>query len=285
MPNWCFQHVEVYAKTKEELTEFISFCKQTHESKWTKWTDFDTAVVSIGLTGTSHGRQHLEEVIIEQTTGVFWNFLPPTDLDTYFGITPKEQKFEPISISEPTKIMEKIMGDMLTANDWYNWNVRNWGTKWDIEPDGLDENEIQDGSSEYWINWNFETAWSPAEPMYLLMSERFPNLRFEYEISEEANFFLGYAIYEGGEELESNWIQDPKHGDFISFDMECSNCGTRDNTCSYCDECYSAPCECEEEETNLVLSADNSGAQASLASHGGWLLVRQPPLILRKQND
>ena len=44
-------------------------------------------------------------------------------------------------------------------DNWYAWNVNNWGTKWDFAP--LDWDFTGDG-----IHIHFETAWSPPIALY-----------------------------------------------------------------------------------------------------------------------
>ena len=46
----------------------------------------------------------------------------------------------------------KFEGDQ----DWYQWNVNNWGTKWDICDVG-----ILDDTEEDSISFEFSTAWAP----------------------------------------------------------------------------------------------------------------------------
>jgi len=63
-------------------------------------------------------------------------------------------------------------------DNWYDWNVTNWGTKWDVRPeyyDRIDDNTIQLG---------FDTAWSPPLALY------------EYLTSE--GYFVKAKFHESG---------------------------------------------------------------------------------------
>jgi len=52
---------------------------------------------------------------------------------------------------------------MPEGEDWYSWNVSNWGTKWDFGKGELDDPvTIKDGK----VNISFETAWSPPIQFY-----------------------------------------------------------------------------------------------------------------------
>lgn len=49
--------------------------------------------------------------------------------------------------------------------DWYNWNVNNWGTKWDASM--IDWQREDDNT----ISLYFESAWSPPTALYDFLTE------------------------------------------------------------------------------------------------------------------
>ncbi|NBW15558.1 MAG: hypothetical protein EBR82_46985 [Caulobacteraceae bacterium] len=199
MPNWCFNSVIVSAKTEAELVEFLDFCDQPHTSRHKNWRTNEVEVD-------------------ENAKGVFWNFVTPTDLVAYWS----DETIKPTP--DGMSFMEHAMNELNTANDWYHWNYRNWGTKWDItlERDYITIDKANDDT--YSFCWTFDTAWSPAENAYVAMAKRFPNLDFDYEITEEANFYLGKLKFTGGELVSEQWVDDPSHADFMEFDVPCSHC-------------------------------------------------------------
>ena len=199
MPNWCFNSVIVSAKTEAELVEFLDFCDQPHTSRHKNWRTNEVEVD-------------------ENAKGVFWNFVTPTDLVAYWS----DHTFKPAP--EGTSIVENIANEMANGMDWYHWNVRNWGTKWDILLDREYINIDQRNDGNYYFCWAFDTAWSPAVEAYDAMAKRFPNLEFDFEITEEANFYLGKQHYAGGELVSEQWVDDPSHADFMEFDVPCSHC-------------------------------------------------------------
>lgn len=217
MPNWCSNSVEVSAKTKEELEEFLTFIRQTHFSHHTGFR-----------TGDVDG----------DVVGVFWNFKQPEDVISYYAGEVKTEK----STGEDEIV--PVIGE-----DWYNWNIINWGTKWDVDPPDNDEVNI-DGVEGvgFSFTWHFDTAWSPAQEAYGLMAERFPNLYFIFEITEEANFYAGKLFYSEGELQNAEWVDSPTHSDFVGLDIPCTLCYETTEECSYCDDCGEAPCQCKEAE-------------------------------------
>jgi hypothetical protein len=179
MPNWCYNRAVITAKTEEEITAFLDFASQTHESRW-----------------KNHSNGKIE---IEQYNGVFWNFVTPPDVETYFE-----------------------------GNTAYFWNLENWDTKWDIELDRDYLEQIDKCADGYFLNWSFDTAWSPALAVYLAMSKRFPTLEFDFEITEEANLYVAKLRYRGGEIVEELFISSPTHEEFEELDIPCELCGWAD---------------------------------------------------------
>ena len=83
---------------------------------------------------------------------------------------------------------------------WYNWNVANWGTKWncgEVWHDRTTEQITEEGRTSY----NFETAWSPAEPVVAALAEKFPTLSITHRYCEGGMGYAGQVVYLNGEEV------------------------------------------------------------------------------------
>ena len=112
-------------------------------------------------------------------------------------------------------------------NSWYNWNVRNWGTKWDVAVHS--ENEYPDTYMETSPNgenqvvyYNFNTAWSPPMPAISKLSKQYPSLLFTLSFEEEQGW--------GG---ECEFLR----GEMISlseYENKCRDCDSED-TLDYCE--------------------------------------------------
>ena len=68
---------------------------------------------------------------------------------------------------------------------WYEWRLHHWGTKWNAYNAEIELSE--DGSC---LSGYFETAWSPAEPLYRYLVKQYPNIEMEIEYMDE---FAGFA--------------------------------------------------------------------------------------------
>lgn len=97
------------------------------------------------------------------------------------------------------------------ARTWWDWCVRNWGTKWNFEAEAaLQGNEILMG---------FDTAWSPPIEAFCHLSERYPELEFFLEFFEEGMGFIGTATLKEGDvvSMDEGNCQSPE--DLERFDF------------------------------------------------------------------
>ena len=165
----------------------------------------------------------------------FFNVIAPTDLETYYA-TPKlepriEKEFNP---------WPSILNDIATKNDWYNWNVRNWGTKWDIaafDGEQYGSTTVEEISPEQLL-YHFQTAWSPVFPVIEKLSEQYPTLVFDYEYEEEQGWG-GEAAWKDGEiTFQSQYDEPNSHTDFVERDNEdgCV-CSWLEDSESWYDDC------------------------------------------------
>tara|TARA_R110000868_G_scaffold110349_4_gene299120 strand:+ start:2699 stop:3163 length:465 start_codon:yes stop_codon:yes gene_type:complete len=74
------------------------------------------------------------------------------------------------------------------AENWYNWNCKNWGSKWDVTDISV---EFEDDTQ---INLSFDTAWNPITPIFDELVKRGLNVLAEYQ--DEGYMFAGG--YENG---------------------------------------------------------------------------------------
>jgi hypothetical protein len=85
----------------------------------------------------------------------FEAIIPPPDHPAYRkeGLTIEDKQAEPVY-------------------NWYSWNVNNWGTKWNAYSQELLEQD------NYTLKIQFDTAWSPPEPVIArlrdMLEEKYP---------------------------------------------------------------------------------------------------------------
>jgi hypothetical protein len=147
----------------------------------------------------------------------FWNIIKPTDLDAYMA--------QPA----PATLPMDFSGD-----DWYNWNVRNWGTKWDVAVSSTDTHpdttmmETANGDNHV-VYYNFETAWSRPMPALINLSSQYPDLLFTLVYEEETGWGGELEILRGVVISESE------------YDTMCRECDAKD-CMEWCEECEDEVC-------------------------------------------
>ena len=153
----------------------------------------------------------------------FRNIIAPTDIDAYL----KQPEFD---ATKP----------MYTGDDWYNWNNRNWGTKWDVANQEGSENtymEEWDNGENKVVYYNFDTAWSAPFAAIEKLSAQYPTLLFSLSYKEEGGWG-GEAEYLRGVEISVN-----------QYDNKCEACEYEytDQEASdkdECEDCYTVCPRC-----------------------------------------
>lgn len=81
--------------------------------------------------------------------------------------------------------------ELLEGDGWYNWNVTNWGTKWDVD---LENVERVDPNT---LTASFDSAWSPPIEAYQKLVEM--GFEIEAKFYEPGMAFCGTYDSEYGE--------------------------------------------------------------------------------------
>jgi hypothetical protein len=74
----------------------------------------------------------------------------------------------------------------------YDWQVRHWGTKWDL----MDDTQVYEEDDD--LAYIFETAWSPPIEWLRKVADRFQWLAMEFEYFEPMVGFAGRVLVENG---------------------------------------------------------------------------------------
>ena len=149
MPNWV-DNTLVVTGDEQEVQRFAERASKKYSRKYLEFTP-----------------DGMEWVDDEQDQPLsFWNFVRPDEsiLHEYWGDERKD-----LSLEE--RLQHK-------TNHWYDWNIRNWGCKWDAKV--MDAN-IEGGCATY----AFDTAWSPPQEFLQAIVKQFPDLDFNLRFVEE----------------------------------------------------------------------------------------------------
>jgi len=150
MPNWCRNRVTVFGNEDE-----VSKVKDIFESK--------------------------DSVFGKIIPSPDWSKIPNED-----GQLPKVREHKNPKTGEVSFVTTEFP-DGTNDSRWYDWNIANWDTKWDIAG-GV---EIDDYDTEQ-IEINFNTAWSPPEAICRKLKDMFPELSISWFFDEPGMEVAGY---------------------------------------------------------------------------------------------
>lgn len=189
MPNWVFNSL-VVSGDKSELDKMVEQLNQPFVKHFPEHKFENGDIVWVA-----------DEQRYDNPVFAFWNIVKPTDLESYYAtdVFKGSKNIEP---NDSESFMKKFVRSMKDDQDWYHWNCRNWGTKWDVSATNGDQYsdtrmEVPDDVS---VMYHFNTAWSPVGKVLMKLSEQYPTLNFDYEYEEEQGWG-GSCTFLGGEDI------------------------------------------------------------------------------------
>ena len=145
----------------------------------------------ITITGPNPVIDKIEKIVKEESDDAkngllqFLHPMPKELLDTEAG---------PIAKTKAEKDERKARKLEFGAENWYDWRVNNWGTKWEVcEFYGVDRQHLNDSPDESTISFAFSSAWSP------------PIGAYEQFLADNDNCSLKAYYYEGGCDFMGCW--------------------------------------------------------------------------------
>jgi hypothetical protein len=183
MPNWCYNSLVITG----EADVIAKIRAQVSAPYETQHFDF--------VSGTSKPEK------VEQPFS-YWNIIKPTDLDAYH---------------------DKPNGKQDGHDHWYNWNLRNWGVKWDAS------DVYESDSDDKTLVYTFQSPWGIPSEALSTLSKQHPTASLELEFEEETGWG-GTILFENGTEEVTEEYND-----------KCRQCGTLDQM-EMCDNCENYLC-------------------------------------------
>lgn len=160
MPNWCTNDVNITSTTedKQELYKFLELVELDTPEKRAEATDNDTYKF-------------------------FHHVIPtPAELLDSQALRNNDEQFA-----------NALLGNKgYEYDNWYDWRLAHWGTKWDVSLPFIDFTDDK-------LSLSYDTAWSPANEVLLKVSEMFPTLLVENNYLEEGMNFIGTTRFVSGE--------------------------------------------------------------------------------------
>jgi hypothetical protein len=139
-------------------------------------------------------------------------FPMPEDLMGDYSPLPKRDGETDKQYQTRMKRYKKLYG----ADNWYDWSVSNWGTKWDVYDLYVEED------NDEMLNVSFSSAWSPPIGWFQKAVEMFPTLHFTMDFIEDGDHYCGLAIGAYGEFLvkETDVEYQDEDGNKVKWDRD-----------------------------------------------------------------
>ena len=182
MPNWVYNSMNVAGKTSD-IKEFIEKAKKPRPDGFEK-----------------------DEIAYVENDGLsFFNFVAPP--------------VEAIESGEYFGTNGYVNGEAVgkTEFNWYEWNIANWGVKWDAGSVSAGTH-IDETKPTNAISYSFETAWGIPEPVFQAMITQHPNLEFDFSCEEEQGWGAEFESSEGSLVTTKEWGIPESHADYAERD-------------------------------------------------------------------
>jgi hypothetical protein len=149
--------------------------------------------VTISTDGTCESGAHLDAVHAIFSNPQPFNAIEP---EPDWATTPNsqgelptmcERKFKQPDGTWKTENYLAFDGD--SDDRWYNWRLRNWGCKWDLDPESNPVDDYEEGDS---MTLRFETPWGPPSIICKTLRERYPTLFISWFFDEPGTESAGY---------------------------------------------------------------------------------------------
>lgn len=113
-------------------------------------------------------------------------------------------------------------------DNWYQWNVDHWGTKWDAcDPD------LREETAES-VSFGFRTAWSPPMPVIEAFANAYPDVDFDFWYEEEQGWGGTLEVRKGQLVKHDQYDIPESHAELVARTGECY-CSSGDH---YFDDCF-----------------------------------------------
>jgi hypothetical protein len=100
--------------------------------------------------------------------------------------------------TSPTRISETNTQEQVDAlqekydvTNWYDWAIKNWGTKWDLNA-FHDDTQVDYHEDANEVTYRFDTAWSPPQLVHEALVEQYPAVNISWHYDEPDMEFSGY---------------------------------------------------------------------------------------------
>ncbi len=211
MPNHIKNRIEILG-TKEQVKSIVEKYSTFYESK--QHTNYDGFLTFEHQETGDCGWLNPENNIFTFSDGETQNDGIPK---LYIPLMKKEwtrfPDFEKVIIPPNDPAYNDLPSQLIAKNSpnwWYNWNVKNWGTKWNAYSCERIEENI----------YHFETAWSGVPDLIHKIAKNNPNIQIVYKYADEVTGYnVGLYLFKGATYIKTVIEDGSKEAYDIAFEL------------------------------------------------------------------
>lgn len=193
MPNWCHNSGEIVTYNWDTAISIVNHVNAGTLLNWIKPapTVFQEIHSGSACYKDDNGKEHRVDFWYEvpHKAGLGWSrYVERPGIRSFPGLWGKGR------IAPIPQVLQDKWRQQYGTMGWYDWNVNNWSTKWDVcHGYASASKKGNEGSPvEYSVEIEFETAWAPPEKAYQALWERDDITRVDMYYEEPGMEFKGY---------------------------------------------------------------------------------------------
>ena len=101
---------------------------------------------------------------------------------------------EPFSLNKIAPMDQTL----LDGEGWYDWRLANWGVKWELNFEEIDQIEFHNN-----IILKFDTAWCPPRIAIGKLAKLFPEINIAHAYRERGRDIVGKDHYRNGKKIKT----------------------------------------------------------------------------------
>lgn len=187
MPNWCYNTVDIYG-TEDDFKDFYDYFKEIDNDGKEKFVFNFNKVTRMPreLENTTSPVRIISQEDYDKVQELYKEHGGQYNIWDLFNDKKISEKERDLMFQNGiTQEISDRLNSKYGYDNWYAWANNNWGTKWNIEDENV--NDMDDTSCQLY----FKTAWSPPVAIIDKLKEMFPNLDINGYYLGEGNEYAG----------------------------------------------------------------------------------------------
>lgn len=182
MPNWSFNNFQISGRSEEMEKFYQTALKKSTEGE-----------LIFSFSNVIPQPQKIKNTISPSSSAKGVKWLNTSKLEHREGQISEilGQQVDLIPCENNTEEKCKQLIQEFGYDNWYDWNIENWGTKWNVEVEYFEKSDTQ-------FSCQFETAWVPPGIFLSKLQKLFPaldiKLTYELEGCNECGLLITHRV-------------------------------------------------------------------------------------------